>query len=68
MVYSVGGCDEIACAGDFNDDGIITSMDIMLFMSEFNTNNNQFDTNSDGQVNMMDLFVVLENFGSLCGE
>jgi hypothetical protein len=40
----------------------------MLFMSEFNTNNNQFDTNSDGQVNMMDLFVVLENFGSLCGE
>jgi len=68
MVYSDGGCDAIACAADFNDDGVISSMDIMLFMSGFNTDNNQFDTNSDGQVNMMDLFVVLENFGSLCGE
>lgn len=57
--------------GDFNDDGLLTDLDIDLLTSEIRnpTGNNEFDLTNDGSVNSGDLdFWVGDIFGTLAGD
>ncbi len=57
----------IPCLGDLNNDGLINSADLGLFLSEFGcTNNCANDLNGDSVVNASDLAILLSTFGQTC--
>jgi hypothetical protein len=58
-----------ACPGDFDEDGIVTVLDLIIYMGEFGcTSNCNADNTGDGQVTVNDLNTLLESFGVICGE
>ena len=58
-----------ACPGDFDEDGIVTVLDLIIYMGEFGcTSNCSADNTGDGQVTVADLNTLLEWFGVICGE
>ncbi len=53
-----------ACAGDWNQDGIVTSQDFFDFVAAFFNNNADF--NNDGQTNSQDFFDFVAAFFQPC--
>ena len=57
------------CNGDLNDDNIIGTADLLLFLGSFDCNVNCFgpaDMNDDGAVGTSDLLILLSEFGFYC--
>ncbi len=48
--------------GDFNNDGIVNSIDLSLMITAWNTNNITYDLNRDGAVNSLDYVVMVRNW------
>lgn len=64
----VGGTDEVACAGDANEDRFVNFQDLNIVLSEFGQSNPWFegDVNADGVVDFRDLNTVLSAFATSC--
>lgn len=54
------------CTADVNGDQEVTALDIMHVTIELGTNNDQYDVNSDGIVNVYDILAVVSNLGNEC--
>ena len=56
------------CIGDFNDDGVINTSDLLLFMSYFGCTSScaPYDFTGDGVVNISDLLLFMSVFGTYC--
>ncbi|MDZ4824117.1 MAG: choice-of-anchor Q domain-containing protein [Flavobacteriales bacterium] len=67
--YEALAAEEETCAGDLNDDGVVNTTDLLLFMSEFGctTSCGIADMNNDGVVNTTDLLLFMSAFGGVCG-
>jgi hypothetical protein len=68
-VYACGctmeGC--VYCVGDFNDDGLIGTSDLLLLLSEFGCISNcTIDADFDGVTGVSDILVLLSAFGTNC--
>jgi hypothetical protein len=61
-VYATGGT-FVAKPGDFNNDGVVNSVDFSMFQSAYNTNNATYDLNKDGIVNTLDYAIISRNWG-----
>ena len=48
--------------GDFNNDGIVNSIDLSLMITAWNTSNITYDLNRDGRVNSLDYVVMVRNW------
>ena len=48
--------------GDFNNDGIVNSIDLSLMITAWNMNNATYDLNRDGAVNSLDYVVMVRNW------
>jgi hypothetical protein len=48
--------------GDFNQDGLVNSIDLSLMTSAWNTNNSTYDLNHDGIVNSLDYVLMVQNW------
>lgn len=59
---------EDTCPFDYNDDGVVNTGDLLIFLSAFGCSSNceAFDLNADGLVNTADLLIFLSAFGSTC--
>lgn len=59
-----------ACVGDFNNDGIRNTDDLLIFLSNYNCNTDCAvgDLDENGAVNTSDLLVFLGLFGLPCNE
>lgn len=56
-----------ACPGDFDEDGIVTVLDLIVYIGDFGcTSNCIADNTGDGQVTVADLNTLLEWFGVIC--
>jgi len=57
-----------ACPEDLNDDGVINTADLLLFMSSFGctVNCGDADLSGDGVVNTSDLLLFMSAFGGVC--
>ncbi len=49
-------------AGDFNNDGVVNSIDFSLMAGAWNTNNSIYDLNKDGTVNTLDYSIMAQNW------
>jgi hypothetical protein len=59
--------EEIPCPGDFNNDGLRNSSDLLLLLAEFGCNSGcQTDLSGDGSVGTADLIDFLPIFGTNC--
>ena len=55
------------CLGDFNQDGIINTADLLLFLSNFGcTLDCPYDLFDDSAVNTADLLILLQIIGTIC--
>ena len=48
--------------GDFNNDGLVNSIDLSLMTTVWNTNNITYDLNRDGRVNSLDYVSMVRNW------
>ncbi len=48
--------------GDFNNDGIVNSIDLSLMITAWNTSNTIYDLNRDGAVNSLDYVMMVRNW------
>lgn len=51
-------------AGDLNNDGTVTIIDLSILLSNYNTTNASADCNGDGIVNILDLSTLLSHYGT----
>jgi hypothetical protein len=57
------------CLGDFDNDGVITTSDLLILLANFGcVNNCNGDLNGDALVNTADMLIFLTVFGSACDE
>jgi hypothetical protein len=57
----------VYCVGDFNDDGLIGTSDLLLLLSEFGCISNcTVDADFDGVTGVSDILVLLSAFGTNC--
>ena len=64
MGWSFGGS---GCPGDFNNDAIVNSNDVLIFLASFGCFTGcPADMNFDGIVNIVDLALFLSRFGDAC--
>jgi hypothetical protein len=49
--------------GDFNNDGIVNSLDLSLLASRWNQNYSAYDLHMDGVINTLDFAVMSFNWG-----
>ena len=57
------------CTGDLNNDNIVGTADLLLFLGTFNCNENCFDPadmNDDGGIGTSDLLILLSEYGLYC--
>ncbi|MDZ4821826.1 MAG: hypothetical protein SH856_00015 [Flavobacteriales bacterium] len=56
------------CAGDFDDNGVINTSDLLLFMAQFGCSNScgNFDLDDNGPINTGDLLLFMALFGTSC--
>ncbi len=54
------------CSGDFDQNLVIGTGDMQLFMGAFHTNEAQYDLNGDVEVDLLDLILLLQYFGEHC--
>lgn len=50
--------------GDFNNDGLVNSVDLSLLTSAWNTNNSTYDLNHDTVVNSLDYVIMVQNWSA----
>ncbi|HIF96853.1 MAG TPA: hypothetical protein EYQ54_07485 [Myxococcales bacterium] len=50
------------CDADFDNDGLVTMADVVLFISAFGTTDPDSDFDGDGYVNFFDVFVLLRSY------
>lgn len=57
-----------SCVGDFDDNGVINTNDLLLFMAQFGCMSacGEFDLTSDDVVNTSDLLLFMGLFGTVC--
>ncbi|MBL7943829.1 MAG: hypothetical protein JNM00_13735 [Flavobacteriales bacterium] len=66
------GCDDgsctFACTGDFDNNGVINTSDLLVFMATFGCNSGcgPTDLDGNGSVNTADLLQLMALFGSSC--
>ena len=48
--------------GDFNNDGLVNSIDLSLMITAWNTSNTTYDLNRDGRVNSLDYVMMVRNW------
>ena len=51
-----------ACDADLNNDGIVNSVDIPLFITAFSAQSQLVDFNADGVVNSLDIILLIDLF------
>lgn len=56
----------VACAADFNNDGVANFFDVSAFLSAFNSGDPSADFNNDGSVNFFDVSAFLSAFNAGC--
>ena len=56
----------ITCPSDINGDRIVDAADVLDLIGEWGSNNSQADVDQNGVVNIMDLLIMLDNFGQIC--
>jgi hypothetical protein len=57
----------VGCAGDFNNDGMIDVMDLLMITSEVGCNNGcGCDLNEDGLITISDFLAFMPKFGTSC--
>ncbi len=57
------------CLGDFNEDGSVSSADLLLLLTDFGCASNcSYDLNNDGQVDVIDVLLFLTVFGTSCDQ
>ena len=55
------------CTEDIDGDGVITTSDVILMLTEFGCSANcAFDLDGDGTVGVSDVLSVLSQFGEIC--
>ena len=60
-------CDEVACQGDINNDGVISVTDLLLIIAAWGTDDASADIDGDGIVAVSDLLLAIGNWGSCEG-
>ena len=50
--------------GDFNQDGLVNSIDLSLMTTYWNQNNGTYDLNHDGIVNSLDYVIMVQNWSA----
>jgi choice-of-anchor B domain-containing protein len=60
-------CDEVACEGDINNDGVVSVTDLLLIIADWGSNNPETDIDGDGIVAVGDLLIAIGNWGSCEG-
>ena len=60
-------CDEVACEGDINNDGVVSVTDLLLIIGDWGSNNPATDIDGDGIVAVGDLLIAIGNWGSCDG-
>lgn len=56
-----------SCPADFNNDGIVNTLDFLDFLNAYNASDPAADFNSDGTVNTLDFLMFLNAFNLGCG-
>jgi len=67
LALSRSYCDEIACEGDINNDGVVSVTDVLLIIADWGSNNPETDIDGDGIVAVGDLLIAIGNWGSCEG-
>ena len=55
------------CTADFNDDGIVNTLDFIAFLNAYNEDDPRADINGDGIVNTLDFIAFLNAYNGGCG-
>ena len=55
-----------SCAADFNNDGIVNTLDFLAFLNAFNAGDPAADFNGDGIINTLDFLAFLNAFNAGC--
>ncbi|MDG1261442.1 MAG: hypothetical protein P8H59_12855 [Flavobacteriales bacterium] len=64
---TIYGSDPVLCVGDFNNDGLINSTDLLVFLGDYGCLSDcEADLNGDGVNDAIDLLIFLAAFGSSC--
>jgi hypothetical protein len=60
--------EEISCPADFNNDNVVNTTDLLLFISSYGCSGTCAigDLNDDGFVNTTDLLLFISAYGSVC--
>jgi hypothetical protein len=64
----ISNTESATCPGDFNQDGLHNTADLLLFMAYYGciSSCGIFDMNGDGPVNTSDLLLFMALFGTAC--
>ncbi len=54
------------CPGDFNEDGVVNTLDVLDFLNAWNAKTAKGDFNSDGQWNTLDVLAFLNAYNAPC--
>ena len=54
------------CAGDFNDDGQVNTLDVLAFLNAWTAGDPAADFNEDGEINTLDVLAFLNAWAAGC--
>ena len=57
---------DVPCIADFNDDGIVNTLDFLAFLNAYNAGDMRADVNGDGILNTLDFLVFLNAYNEGC--
>jgi hypothetical protein len=57
---------DCGCPGDFNRDGIVSTLDVISFLNAWNRGDASADVNGDGGVNSLDVLAFLNRWNGGC--
>jgi len=66
IVDPLSNCPITGCMGDFDGDQFVGTSDLSLLIGSFGSDDFIYDLNLDGNVNLPDMLLWFQSFGSLC--
>ena len=57
---------KVRCAGDFNGDGSVNTLDVLAFLNAWSAGDPRGDFNGDGSINTLDVLAFLNAWSSGC--
>lgn len=62
FIAKIDGSSTPHIVGDFNNDGLVNSVDLSMMTAAWNTSNSTYDLNHDGTVNSLDYTIMVQNW------